>query len=238
MSTDAGEDVGDSTGTGGSGGCPQRHVIQLRQWLNDAVRLDDQIRRRVLQGKRISSAEKIYSIFERYTRWISKGKAGRPVELGVPLSIMESSNGFILGSQLHWEESDVDVAVPLVASVLSRHPKVERCSFDRGYHSPENQSKLSNMLERVVLPVKGHPSQAAKERESTDEFIEARRQHPAVESKIHALETYGLARVRNRGKERFEQTVAISILATNLHRLGRLLQQRAQAQQKRYRLAA
>ena len=33
--------------------------------------------------------EKVFSIFEPYTRWISKGKAGTPVELGVPVCVLE-----------------------------------------------------------------------------------------------------------------------------------------------------
>ncbi len=50
---------------------------------------------------------------------------------------------------------------------------------------------------------------------------------PGVESAIHALESHGLDRVHTHGREGFERTVGISIIAANLHRIVRLLQQRA-----------
>ena len=56
---------------------------------------------------------------------------------------------------------------------------------------------------------------------------------PAVESAINALEHRGLDRVRTRGAEGFERTVALSVLAANLHRLGRLLRQRERKRRRR-----
>ena len=132
-------------------------------------------------------------------------------------------------------------AVPLVKDAQARFPALRQCSFDRGYHSPENQKKLGELLEWVVLPVKGRGSQESRAYEATEAFVEARRQHPAVESAIHALECHGLSRIRNRGAERFERTVALSILAANCHRLGRLLQEAERARRacrKRYKQAA
>ena len=60
-----------------------------------------------------------------------------------------------------------------------------------------------------------------------------RRQHPAVESAIDNLEHRGLDRVRSKGSERFARTVALSVVALIVDRLGRLLRQQA-----RDRLAA
>lgn len=48
-----------------------------------AERQIDQIRWRVLLGERIPHHEKVSSPFEPHNEWISKGKAGVPVEQGV-----------------------------------------------------------------------------------------------------------------------------------------------------------
>ena len=56
--------------------------------------------------------------------------------------------------------------------------------------------------------------------------MQARQQHPAVESAIHNLERRGLDRVRTHGKAGFERTVALAVTAANLHRIGLLLQRR------------
>ena len=178
-----------------------------------------------------------------HTRWIMKGKAGQPVELGVPLTVLEDQHPFILEWQLQWHGGDVDVAVPLVAACQAQYPELRGCSFDRGFHSPANHQQLATMLEHVALPAKGRGTEASRAREGAASFVARRRRHPGVESAIHALESHGLERVRTHGREGFERTVGISILAANLHRLGRLLQQRAARRYHRthappYRLAA
>ena len=50
-----------------------------------------------------------------------------------------------------------------------------------------------------------------------------RQQHPAVESAINNLEQRGLDRVRTHGKAGFARTVALSILAANVLRVGFLI---------------
>ncbi len=229
-------------------GLPEGSVspAQLSRWRwfhACSVRLQDQIRRRVLEGETIPHEEKLFSLFEPHTRWIMKGKAGRPVELGVPLTVLEDQHQFILGWHLQWHGGDVDVGVPLVAACQAQYPELRGCSFDRGFHSPANQQQLAAVLEHVALPAKGRGTEASRAREGKASFVARRRRHPGVESAIHALESHGLDRVRTHGRAGFERTVGISILAANLHRLGRLLQQRAARRSHRthappYRLAA
>ena len=82
-------------------GLPEGSVspAQLSRWCwfhACSVRLQDQIRHRVLEGETIPHEEKLFSLFEPHTRWIMKGKAGRPVELGVPLTVLEDQHPFIL----------------------------------------------------------------------------------------------------------------------------------------------
>ena len=109
------------------------------------------------------------------------------------------------------------------------------CSFDRGFHSRNNRIRLDDRLELNALPGKGRRNRAAREREAAEEFAAMRRQHPAVESAINALEHRGLDRVRTHGTEGFARMVALSVLAGNLHRLGRLLRQQEQDARKRRR---
>jgi transposase, IS5 family len=48
-------------------------------FIGHAVRQIDQINRRVILKEKIPHDEKVFSIFEPHTEWISKGKAGVPV---------------------------------------------------------------------------------------------------------------------------------------------------------------
>lgn len=55
-------------------------INQVQEYIHHAERQIDQIRRRVINGETIPHSEKVFSIFEPYTEWISEGKAGVPVD--------------------------------------------------------------------------------------------------------------------------------------------------------------
>ena len=204
-----------------------------------ARRQMDQVERRLLKGETIAHDEKVFSIFEEHTRWVSKGKAGCAVELGVPVCVVEDQFQFILHHKILWEGSDTDIAVSIIEETQALHPDLRVCSFDRGFHSPDNRVQLDAMLDVNALPRKGRLSVAEREREQAQAFAEARRQHPAVESAINNLEHRGLDRVRSHGADGFAHTVALSILAANLHRIGLLVRRRMRdAERRRRRRAA
>ncbi len=192
-----------------------------------------------MRGEVIPQSEKIFSVFEPHTRWVAKGKAGRPVELGVPVCILEDQHGMILYHEVLWKGGDVDHAVPLVKAAQERYADLRECSFDRGFHSPENRRQLDELLEVNALPAKGKLSRVAKQRETAVRFREARQRHPAVESKINDLEHRGLGRVRTHGAKGFARTVALAVVACNLHRYGQLLrEQMREKERRRLKLAA
>jgi len=224
----------------------QGHVITvtvLQATIRHAVRQIDQIERRVLKGEVIPHAEKVFSIFEEHTEWISKGKAGVPVELGVRVCVLEDQHQFILHHRIMWNETDDKVALAMVEAAQTRYPDLQQCSFDKGFHSPANRDGLERLLEQVILPKKGRLSAQDKEHEYSDDFIQARHQHSAVESCINNLEVRGLDRCLSYGRQGFERHVALSVVACNLHRIGLLLQRQERARlekekRKRQRLAA
>jgi len=75
--------------------------------------------------------------------------------------------------------------------------------------------------------------QPEKEWEESELFGQARRQHSAIEACINNLEIRGLDRCLSYGRDGFERHVALSIVATNIHRIGLLLQRNALAYLKR-----
>jgi hypothetical protein len=212
---------------------------EIDLYLSDAERQIDQIRRRVLWGQTIPHEEKVFSLFERETEWISKGKAGVPVELGLRVAVVEDQHRFILTHQVMQKTTDDQVAVSLVEAALAGFPNISSASFDKGFHSPANQIALAALIPQVVLPKKGKRSEAQREREAAPDFIRLRRQHAAVESAINALEVHGLDRCLDHGLEGFKRYVALAVVARNIQRLGALRrQQEAQRQRGPYRRAA
>ncbi len=121
----------------------------------------------------------------------------------------------------------MDYAQPMIRETQARFPELRWCSFDRGFHSPENRLRLDELLDHNVLPRKGRLSKADRDREQDETFVAMRRQQPAVESAINNLEHLGLDRVRAFGADGFARVVALSIVAFNIHRIALLLRRRA-----------
>jgi len=215
-------------------GIPTPLFANLDDYLNHANRQIDQIRRRVLQGETIPHSEKVFSIFQPHTEWISKGKAGVPVELGLRVCIVEDQHRFILHHQVMEKTTDDQIAVALVEQTQARFPAVKAMSFDKGFHSPGNQIELKHRLDNVILPKKGRLSEADKARESAPEFVHLRRQHSAVESAINALGVHGLDKCSDHGINGFKRYVALAVVARNIQRLGAVLrEQEKQAANRR-----
>ncbi len=195
-------------------------VLEIEGFIAHAIRQIDQIRRRIIQGEKIPHSEKVFSIFQPHTEWISKGKAGVPVELGLKVSVLEDQWGFILHHQVMQHETDDQIAVRMVTEGQSRFPKITACSFDKGYHSPANQKELKEYLNFVVLPKKGRLNQQEKEHEYSEEFKFAKRKHSAVESAINALQVHGLNVCPDHGIVGFKRYVALAVVARNIQKLG------------------
>ena len=205
---------------------------QIDLYLGDAERQIDQIRRRVLWGQTIPHEEKVFSLFQRHTEWISKGKAGVPVELGLRVAVVEDQHRFILTHQVMQKTTDDQVAVTLIETALAGFANISSASFDKGFHSPANQIALAARIPQVVMPKKGKRSQVRQAQESAPEFVDLRRQHSAVESAINALEVHGLDRCLDHGIDGFKRYAAFAVVARNLQRLGAILRQQ-EAEQRR-----
>ncbi len=203
--------------------CPMAWFTALDDYVARARRQIDQVRRRVLQGERIPHAEKVFSLFEPHTEWITKGKAGVPVELGLRVLVSEDQYGFILSHRVMQGETDDQVAIPLVTELAQRFPNLRSVSLDKGFHSPANQKHLAELVPFPVLPKKGKCNATEAQREADPEFRSLRRRHSAVESAINALEAHGLGRCPDHGLDGFRRYVALALVGRNLHRLGAFL---------------
>lgn len=206
---------------------------EIENYMQHATRQIDQIHRRVILGEVIPHHEKVFSIFQPHTEWISKGKIGVSVELGINVCILEDQHQFILHHQVMQNKTDDKVTVDMVNGAKKRFPLLNVCSFDKGFHSKNNQIDLKEKLDLVVLPRKGRLSKQAKEEEQAEVFVKARRAHSAVESAINGLEVHGLDVCPDHGIDGFKRYVALAVVARNIHRIGEILWQQEKKQELR-----
>lgn len=199
---------------------------ELRVYLERTEHVRGTARRRVLRKETVPNNEKLFSLFEPHTQLYKRGKAGEPVQFGRLVLVFEDAAGFITHSYLLGrEEQDRDVVVPQTRIVQNRlHGAIEEASFDRGFHTPENQQQLAEIVARPCLPKPGAKQSAAQARDATVAFRQARNRHAGVESAIGALQSgNGLERSRDCTELGFERYVMLGILGRNLHVLGKLI---------------
>ncbi len=213
------------------------YVTALKEYHDFATKFTDQIERRLLNGESIAASEKIYSIFEEHTEWITKGKLNKKVELGHLLLITTDQYQLIVDYKIMEGEKDAAQIAPLKKRIQQNYSdkKIISHSFDKGFYSKDNLNTLQqDYTDQVILPKRGRFSKDDKERESTKTFKQLRNAHSAVESNINMLEHHGLNRCVDKGLKGYKRNVGLSVLAYNLHIIGNnLIQLQKQKEEKR-----
>jgi len=212
------------------------HVILLQRYNDFAKKFTDQIERRLLKGETIPASEKIYSIFEEHTEWITKGKLNKKVELGHLLLITTDQYQLIVDYKIMEGEKDAAQIEPLKQRIQHNYPgkKINSHSFDKGFYSKVNLDTLQqDYTTQAVLPKRGRHNKEDKERENSKSFKQLRKAHSAVESNINMLEHHGLNRCVDKGLYGYRRNAGLSVLAYNLHIIGNhLIEEQKQREEK------
>lgn len=198
----------------------------LQAFIARTERVIDTATRRILNGESVPNSDKLFSVFEPHTQLYKRGKAGEPIQFGRQVLVFEDAAGFIVKSVLmNRDQCDFRVAIEATKAVQKLfNNKVERLSFDRGFHSPENQTELAKLIPHLCLPKPGAKQSVVQLTNADGEFQDAQQNHPGVESAIGALQSgNGMQRCRDRSELGFERYVSLAILGRNLHTLGRML---------------
>ena len=201
-------------------------IAGIRVYIERTEHVCGTARRRVFEGEAVPNEEKLFSIFEPHTQLYKRGKAGQPIQFGRLVLVYEDAAGFITHHHMMPRDAqDQDVLIEQTRKLQTRlDNQIEEGSFDRGFHSPENQQQLAEIIDHPCLPKLGPKQAAAQQAQASVKFHQARQRHPGVESAIGALQCgNGLVRCRDGTEEGFERYVALGILGRNLHVLGKLL---------------
>jgi len=205
---------------------PAQQKNLLLHYVNLTARVCSNARRRVLEGETLANDEKIFSIFEPHTQLIKKGKQPVPIQYGHNTLVIEDAAGLIVEHRVVGDGVlDQDLVVPVMRELQQRFGgKIKSASFDRSFHTPENQAELAKIVPTPCIACKGQEKGRQQQKEGTVAFRKARQKHPGIESEIGALQSgNGLKRCRDRGKRGLERYVALGVLGRNLQALGKLL---------------
>jgi IS5 family transposase len=202
---------------------------RLETFIPRAQQVVDQTRRRVFDGEQVPAQEKLVSIFEPHTDIVKRGKANRDTEFGHKVWLDEVDGGIISRYEvLEGNPSDHDQWQPSLDRHVEQfgHPPWQ-ASADRGLSSSDNEQYADDLgVERVILPKRGHKSEARRSYEKQAWFRRGRRWHAGVEGRISVIKRkHGLGRCLNRELGGFHCWIGWGVLANNLTIIGRALAQ-------------
>jgi len=199
---------------------------ELVYWHSITSHIYENARRRILEDERVPNRDKLFSVFEPDTELIMRGKVPQPIEFGHSVFVIEDAAGFICHYRVvPLGTDDRSILIPEVEQLQKRlGGRIRSASFDRGFHSPENQEKLADLLTHPCLPMTGARQSARQEEQASVEFREARQRHSGIESAIGALQSgNALDRCRDHSSIGFKRYVALGIMGRNIWVLGKLL---------------
>jgi len=216
---------------------------EIRYFHEMLIKHIDLVDRRLLQGEKIPHEEKLFSLFEPHTEWITKGKTWPPMELGHKLLLTTDQYQLVLDYKVMEKCVDQLETLPLAIRLFENYGEeaFESMSFDKGFSNEQVREELERQVGLVVMPKKGRRNAEERERESAAKFVKLKNQHSAVESEINSMEHHGLNRCPDKGLHGYKRYVGFGILAYNLHQIGKcLLAKKRKAREKsdRHRAAA
>jgi transposase, IS5 family len=182
-----------------------------------------QTRRRVLEGKKVPSEQKVLSLFEPHTRAIPRHKGGAMVEFGRHVILDEVEGGIVTRYEILSHPNEHGQAVEAVAHhvALFDHPP-GTVAGDRGVHSPETETRLKEAgVKRVAIPASGKLSEERQALEHTRSWKRGYRWRAGIEGRIASLRRdYGWRKCRYHGQEGMERWLGLGVIASNLRHIA------------------
>jgi hypothetical protein len=206
---------------------PQAEVVLRRmdgvlQQLPAAVK---QAHERIIGERQVPNADKILSLYEADLHVVVRGKAGKEVEFGNTLTIVEQAQGLVLDWHLHQENVPADTT--LLAASLERIEKrlgadvIRAVGGDRGFDSLRNRQLLERKNIFNGLCPRG--AEELRRRRHGRGFSQIQRRRSQTEGRIAILKRVFFGQpMRARGYEHRALAVSWNVLAHNLWVLARL----------------
>jgi IS5 family transposase len=199
----------------------------LAHYLRLAAQVINQCERRVFKGEKVSSSEKIVSLFEDHTDIIKRGKSHTPAEYGHKVLFTTGRSGLITQYEIFRGNPSDSGMLPEV--VFTHHTQYGEAptslSGDRRFFSAANEHiAYSSGIEKVCISKPGYRSKARRALEHEPWFRKLKRFRAGIEGIISTLmRSFGLSRCLWKGWESFCSYVGLGVVTFNLRKIAALI---------------
>ena len=188
-------------------------VLELKAYLPSMVTIVVTARRAQVDGETVPAVERVFSLFERHTELIKRGRREKPVEFGHKVLLCESAEKFITDYEVYAkQQADCD----LTESVIDRHQQLfgmrpEVVVADKGFcPAAEKFQELAARVDTLAIPRR------------MQDFMDKVLTHwqafrAGIEGTISGLKrAFRLIRCFFRGFRSFEAAVGLGVFCHNL----------------------
>lgn len=203
-------------------------MSELEQLVVVGRQVYSQAHRRVIKGETVPVDEKVFSIFEKHTDIICRGKTGSRAEFGHKVDFAMGTSGLVVRYEV-FDGNPGDNEV--LERALADHERLfgtvpEKLTADRRYFSAANQEMaLGKGVQKVAIPKPGRLNQERQELQREPWFRKLLRFRAGIEGCLSTLlRSFGLKRCLWKGWQSFKAYVGVSVLTYNLRLLAGHLQ--------------
>ena len=199
------------------------YILALKELLPIMQQVYDVSYRREINGEKVPSNEKIFSIFEQHTDIIVKG--GRDVVFGHKINLTSGKSNLILDCLMErGNPSDSKIYIPTLDRVIENYKKVPRDSAcDGGFASKEN---IKQSLDKGLMNVVFNKVVGSMKNKTSSKNMETRlkKWRSGIEANISNLKRgFQIHRCNWKGWIAFQAKVLWSILAYNIRVMSNIL---------------
>jgi hypothetical protein len=212
-----------------SPGMLARQLERLERTIKKSPAVCSQARKRIIEGVQLESKDKQLSLHETDIQVILRGKAGKAVEFGNALWLVETECGYIVDHDLIKEHSaDSKYVAGSIERLVGLELPVKSYCADRGAQSAANEQLLKQHgIENYICP-KG--AAMAKRLKEDPKLGAALKRRASTEARIAILTNQFLGEpARAKGFEHRKLAVGWAVLTHNLWVLARLPEREEEA---------
>lgn len=188
-------------------------ALELKAYLPSMATVVSQARRSQVEEETVPASERVFSIFERHTELIKRGRRQKPVEFGHKVLLCQTAEKFITDYEVY-EKQQADCE--LTEAVIERHRKLfgtapEVLTADKGFCPAEAKFReLAEQVKTLAIP--------RRMQDFVDKVLAAWQAFRAgIEGTISGLKrAFRLVRCFFRGFRSFEASVGLGVFCHNL----------------------
>jgi len=188
-------------------------ALELRSYVSAMRKVAATARRAQLEGEKVPAAERVFSLFERHTELVIRGRREKPVEFGHKVLLCQSREKFITDYEVY-ERQEADCN--LTELVIGRHERLfgarpEVLAADKGFcPAAAKFAELAEQVDTLAIP--------RRMQDFADKVLQSWQAFRAgIEGTISGLKrAFRLIRCFFRGFRSFSSAVGLGVFCHNL----------------------